>query len=494
MLPISESIGLSARYGGLAGVLLLALGLRIAVIFLLPSLEHPDENFQFLEQAHRLAFGYGIMPWEFRDGIRSLLLPTLFSYVFWATEKLFGGPQAYIFVARFLLVCLSLLPVAAIYNMAQKRSRNHALIAGIVAACWFELVYFSSRSLTDAIAAHFLLTAIALASRFGAEYSFRRMLAIGFCLGCCAMIRVHLSPAVCIVGWWVLREHFSSRWRPLLVGVAFPVVAFGIADWITWGMPFHSQWGAVMVNILEGKASHYGERQYWWYWNLLSLKWVGIWPVLLALIASGWQRYKVWILVAVAILGSHTLIPHKEYRFVAPAFECLAIVAAIASADLLEWIRPLLDPALRARAVWVLALVWFATSVSLAAAPSYRDNWTRGRELIQLFTGLSSDARLCGLLLYDFSWISTGGYAYLHRNVPIYQMGFGGESDSPRDRWSYNFALVRRYSITHFQPRYVQQLCIGNGGSDDFCVVARQGPCADMTGSRPLLNLSGLGE
>ena len=34
-----------------------------------------DEIFQTLEQGHRLAFGYGLVPWEYQSGARSWLLP-----------------------------------------------------------------------------------------------------------------------------------------------------------------------------------------------------------------------------------------------------------------------------------------------------------------------------------------------------------------------------------------------------------------------------------
>jgi hypothetical protein len=38
-------------------VLALALSVRLAAIIALPSWHHPDENFQLLEQAHRITFG-----------------------------------------------------------------------------------------------------------------------------------------------------------------------------------------------------------------------------------------------------------------------------------------------------------------------------------------------------------------------------------------------------------------------------------------------------
>src|SRR3954465_10825248 len=41
----------------------------------------PDEIYQSIEPAHRVAFGYGLVSWEFRDGARSWLLPGLLSAV-----------------------------------------------------------------------------------------------------------------------------------------------------------------------------------------------------------------------------------------------------------------------------------------------------------------------------------------------------------------------------------------------------------------------------
>ena len=37
----------------------------------------PDEVHQSLEQAHRLVFGYGFVPWEYQLGARSWILPGL---------------------------------------------------------------------------------------------------------------------------------------------------------------------------------------------------------------------------------------------------------------------------------------------------------------------------------------------------------------------------------------------------------------------------------
>ncbi len=48
-----------------------------------PGIHYPDEVMQSLEQAHRLVFGSGLVPWEFRDGARSWLLPGMLAVPMW---------------------------------------------------------------------------------------------------------------------------------------------------------------------------------------------------------------------------------------------------------------------------------------------------------------------------------------------------------------------------------------------------------------------------
>src|SRR3546814_14871069 len=54
------------RYAvAVAGIMVLGIVLRIAATWPM-SMHHPDEVIQYLEQAHRLVFGYGVIPWEYR--------------------------------------------------------------------------------------------------------------------------------------------------------------------------------------------------------------------------------------------------------------------------------------------------------------------------------------------------------------------------------------------------------------------------------------------
>lgn len=55
--------------------------LRVRETLSISHLLHPDEVFQTLEPAHRLAFGVGVISWEWRDGIRSWVFPACLAVV-----------------------------------------------------------------------------------------------------------------------------------------------------------------------------------------------------------------------------------------------------------------------------------------------------------------------------------------------------------------------------------------------------------------------------
>jgi len=48
----------------------------------------PDEYFQALEPAWRLVYGYGEITWEWKEGIRGFMYPSLFAAVWWVLKAL----------------------------------------------------------------------------------------------------------------------------------------------------------------------------------------------------------------------------------------------------------------------------------------------------------------------------------------------------------------------------------------------------------------------
>jgi hypothetical protein len=477
----------------LVAILLLALSLRVAAVYAFPSLHHPDENFQALEIAHRLAFGYGAVTWEFEDGLRSLVAPYLMSWLFRLAEPLVGGPQGAIAALRIALAGLSLFGVAAIYAMGLRTSRAHAAIAGIVAATWFELVYFSFRPLSESLATDALLPALAMASRPAAELDRRRLATIGFCLGLTVALRLQLVVGALFAAIYLGRAAGRAGWPWFAVGAAAPILVFGASDWVAWGAPFHSYAAAIWVNGVEGRSSAFGVHSAVWYFARVAAQWSFAVPLLVALLALRARASTLWLGVAAAIVLSHLFVAHKEYRFIFPALACLIVVAAMASADVVEAARARWRPNLARWAAPLAALAWVVASAGLAFAPAYVDNWFRSRALVELSFQLAAQKPLCGLALYDDSWVHSGGYAHLHRNVPIYAMSHDRDL-ARRSTAAFDAIVLRRASAPDFAPEFALGACVADSGRDDLCLAKRAGGCASVPGLIALQQRRRLGE
>jgi hypothetical protein len=473
----------------LIAILIFAFAVRLAAIFALPSFAYPDENFQLFEQGHRLAFGYGVTPWEFETGIRSMVPPYILAAVFRIAEPIFGGPGGYIGVARILLAGLSLAPIAAIYEMGRRESKAHAILGALVAASWFEIVYFSFRPLTEAVSADFAMVALALASTEAEALSTRRLIAVGACLATALVLRIHLALGLAFVAAWTGRLQFRRRWLPMALGGAPVVALFGAVDWMTWGAPFASYVRGIQVNVINGVANQFGVLPWYWYALVIAAYWGLAMPVLFGLIGFRLRKSVAWIGFAFIVLVSHSLIAHKEYRFIFPATACFAVVAALGTADLIEDIRRRRGGARMAMAVPAAALVWVAGSAALGAAPSFAPLWVKSRALIEAETRLADTPGLCGVMLYDELWQPTGGYAFLHRKAPLYWLIKKGHGPLAADSdEAFNAAVGRASALRDLAPRFAIKSC-----QDGECIAERPGGCRRIAGLKPILEYHELG-
>lgn len=460
----------------LTAVLLAALALRAAAIFLLPSENFPDEIFQVFEQAHRIAFGYGIVPWEFVDGIRSYVPVYAFAGLFSAVSTISDRPEAYIGVARIALALTSLMPVAAVYAYARQFGRDHARIAGLFMAVWFEVVYFSIRPLSEAMAFDFLIPAFCLLQMPEGKRPALRQAIIGFALAAAFFFRFQLAPAILLGALLGLRK---GRISPLIAGAALPTLLFGWVDTITWGAPFHFIYANFLTNLVHNKASSFGTMPLAQYPAFLMSYWAGaLWPML-ALILWRAKAYRVWLAAALLILISHSLIPHKEYRFVFSAFAMLGLVAALASVDFTKTLASLWQVTEPRQWMSMLASFWCVTSVTLSFAPGFNKQWTAFTPILRQNLWLYDQKDLCGLGYYDKNIFFTGGYTYLHRPVPMYAVNRpgGGEGE-----------YIKKFNYIIFEARYIYEIdnsfkllrCRKADDQTDFdalCIARRPGPC-----------------
>ena len=398
-----------------------ALVVRVAVALAFPNVAWPDEIFQTQEQAHRAAFGFGIVPWEFRDGARSWLLPGALAVLYRLAGPLYREAGVVV------LSLLSLIPVWGCFRAVDEQRQPHhspwpAIVAAIAVAGWFELIYFAPKALSEVVAAHFLCGAVFLSSRASSR-SVRRLALAGVLAGLAAGLRVHLAPAVlvlCLVAVWGARRRAS----PFVGALVFTVLAIGMLDWATWGVPFASYLRTLEVNLVEGRARLWGTAPWWAYLDLFAANWSIAGIVVLAFALLGARREPLPLLLALVVLVTHSAIGHKEYRFAVPALllviysaglGCGVLVAAVPRAWLIA-----LTITFWCVGSGMLARELHTTKTTLSIAllgPAWQ--FEAGRGGLTALGRLRTVQPLCGVGLVGVPWYLTGGYTWLHRDVPM---------------------------------------------------------------------------
>jgi hypothetical protein len=161
--------GLSTRLGdwvhrlsadAIAGtaVFAVAFAARLLPVFAFPGINHPDEVFQTMEQAHRLVFGNGLVPWEFVYGTRSWVLPGALAGLMMIASQFCHGPSCYMPIIGSALAALGAASALCGFLWGRRFfGTAGGVIAGIFAAIWIDAVYFGPRTLSDSVAAHVLV-------------------------------------------------------------------------------------------------------------------------------------------------------------------------------------------------------------------------------------------------------------------------------------------------------------------------------------------------
>jgi GPI mannosyltransferase 3 len=422
LVPPAPDRPSAGTWPGLGVVVVVGLALRLAFAFVATNLHHPDELFQYLEPAHRLVFGYGLVPWEYRFGTRSWLLPLVLSGPLYLVKLVHADdPALYAFVIKSLLCVLAVSLVVSCYRIGRNLvSESAGRLAAVLACFWHELLYFAPRATPETLATYLLAGALALVTDVQRG---RRALLFGLCVGLAVVLRLQYLPVAAFLlllafGAWNVRAVTRSVVAALGVGVLA-----GVLDKLTWGGWFISYYNTYVFNVVLRVAGMFGTSPWRTYAVQLGITSAGVF--LIVIVASLLFIRRLWILLGflVAIVGVHTIIQHKEYRFIFAAIPVLLVMTAVVTVLVAERLRPALARLAPAAVVAGLALV--STLGTLGLLPREVGVYQnlplfRPRDEIRAFLFLNRQTDLAGILLKDLTLWDTGGYYYLHRDVPLY--------------------------------------------------------------------------
>ena len=465
------------------GLLAVAVVLRIAA-FNAYAAHHPDETIQYLEQAHRIVFGYGVVPWEFRYFIRSWLIPLMMVPPMALGEAIDPGGTLYLILPRAMVALLNLAPVAAAWVIGSRISRQHAVVAMAVTAIWVECVLFSVQILSESLAVSCFMAAVALLHR---KARMRSIVAAGALMGIAGLMRFQFGPAIALYAVLVAGRD-ARLWKGLLAGGIPVVIGGGLLD-IAMGLtPYEWIWTNYRMNIGEGRMKEIGGVSHWTYFAAYFLYWKTAALVIPFLVLMVWRQHRALAIAAIANIAVHQLIGHKEYRYLWLSMQILLLLAAFGSVEVLrsKLGRRLADPG-GVKATAAVIAAWAAMSRGLSLTETYRFDWRASGDPPRLAAKAMRDPAVCGLAVprRPYTWF---GYSLLHQDKPIFLVpSYGSPSleDPGVSAAGYN-ALLTFAKDKPPAGAWVRGECRG-GPRDRVCLYRRPGGCTiDATTRRYL--------
>lgn len=401
-------------------ILISGLLLRIIISFISDCNYHFDEIFQYLEQVHRLVFGYGFIPWEYRFGVRSWIIPFFISIFLYPFKLLnINNSVVYIQFIKIIFCIISLSQIYCSYFIGKKLfSEKVGLISAIFVSFWYEIVYFSSKATPEVIGGYCLIASITFLL---GEKKYKNAIFFGIFSGITLVIRFHFLPAIFCI--FIIFLFFNDLKKNLIAFSSFIIIIFlaGLLDFFTWGGFFFSYYNYYILNKIYNISNLFGIQPIEYYIGVLTLISTGLFAIsgILGII----RLKKSWLLVLILflIIVPHSFIPHKEYRFIFPCIILLLIILA----DGINFILDKLKINQYLTYIISISLILFFSIFSSLNLLPYQNEIYRGTiykkdSMFQALKYLNKEKDVKSIYnIYD-AWYETGGYYYLHKNIPIY--------------------------------------------------------------------------
>jgi phosphatidylinositol glycan class B len=455
------------------GLAALAVALRI-LAFDAYSAHHQDETIQYLEQAHRIVFGYGFVPWEYRYFIRSWLIPLLLVPPMQLGEWLNPGGTLYLVLPRALVAAVNFSPVIAAWSIGKRISTAHAIVGMAVMALWVEGIFFSVQTLSESLSVACFFFAVALLHR---EARFGAIAGAGALMALAGLFRFQFGPAIALYA--LLTAGKDRRMWAALMLAGLPVIAGGGLIDLAMGLrPYEWIINNYNANIAQGRMKEIGGHDSWYYVQAIPHYWKwAVVPIFIFLL-HGWRRNPALFAAALFNIAVHQLIGHKEYRYLWLSIDVLLLLAAFGSVDFLKQASlPTWASTFTRYPVGLAVGLWAILSLSLALTPTYGTEWREAGGPSRLAAETLRNPAVCGIAV-PLSPYARFGYALLHQPKPVFLIGKGrppSRSDPAPVSGAFNAVLAWDGEP---QPKGfpIKGDCMGKG-DDRLCAYRRPGGC-----------------
>ncbi len=322
---------------------LAALAVYIVAAWFSTGFYHGDEHYSIIEFANYKmgALSNDQLTWYFGARIRPALQPFI-AFIFIKLLQVFSIADPYMqaFVLRLLTALLALFSIRYFTRTCSYfiNPRYHKPYLFLSYFLWF-LPLINVRFMSETWSGIMLLNAIAVL--LNTNLRGNRNYIAGVFLGLSFLFRYQNAFLALGIFLWLLiieREKILDLLKLLASGIA--VLLFGILlDFWLYGEFTLSAWNYFYVNLVEDVASGFGTEPWWnYFYSIFRFSFfpIGI-PIILAflvLIVKKPRSVFVWTILPFFIV--HSIIAHKELRFMFPVVNLVPIILLLAF-QALKW-------------------------------------------------------------------------------------------------------------------------------------------------------------
>ena len=296
---------------------------------------HSDEYFQIIEFAsYKLGLSpVKVLPWEFSQQIR----PTIQPYIFIGLYKFFMaiGITNRFFMFSMVHVLVGILGfVLCNYLIIKKFGNERYLFILLLLSNFLGLIPFLRCSFSaEAMGGLFLLFSILILEKALKENeSYGWAFVAGFLMAFSFYFRFQVAFSFVGIGIWWIINHPKSIKKMLLTIVGF-LGGVGINMYLDvrfYGKFCFTPYNYFYANIIQGKAASFGTSPWWYYIAILAALTVPLISLFLfVLFAKSLSNHKnPYAMAMLFFVVAHSMVGHKEERFVFPVLFFMVYLAA----------------------------------------------------------------------------------------------------------------------------------------------------------------------
>ncbi len=308
---------------------------------------HADEHYQIIEFAG-LKLGTHTpneLAWEYNAQIRPALQPTIGIVVFKMLSLIhINDPYSQVFILRLLTAILSLIIIR--YFIVNTENQ---VVGNMTRKIYYVLSYFlwfipfiSVRFSSETWSGLFFLLSLAI---FFSKIDYKiKPYLLGLIVGISFLFRYQIAFAIIgFILWLTIIEKVKAHYL-LKIGIAFLIVIFWgfCLDSFFYGEIVFVPWKYFFVNIIENAAAGFGTSPWYYYLSkLISFPsyFVGIPLIIFFFVLIIYSPKKLFLWCIIPFIVIHSIISHKEERFIFPIVFLFPIILILGYNQLLLIIK-----------------------------------------------------------------------------------------------------------------------------------------------------------